>query len=63
MLNVSRPHLIKLLDQGAIPYTRTSTHRRIRLQDLMAYKDDRDRQSREAMDALVEEAQKHQMGY
>lgn len=42
ILNVSRPYLIKLLEQGEIPYTKTGTHRRIRFEDLMDYKHRRD---------------------
>ena len=63
MLNVSRPHLVKLLDQGALPHTKTGRHRRIKFADLMAYKEQRDRASRAAMDELVAQAQELGMGY
>jgi len=63
LLNVSRPHLIKLLEEGQIPFTRTGTHRRIRYEDLMAYKAERDRQSKEAMEELARQAQELDMGY
>lgn len=63
LLNVSRPHLIKLLEEGQIPFTRTGTHRRIRYEDLMAYKAERDRQSKEAMEELAKQAQELDMGY
>lgn len=46
-LNVSRPYLIKLLEQGDIPYTKIRTHRRVRSQDIMAYKQQRDAQRRQ----------------
>ena len=63
ILNVSRPHLVKLLEAGDIPFTKTGTHRRIRYQELMAYKNQRDQTSREALDELSKQAQELDMGY
>ncbi|MCW2101052.1 helix-turn-helix domain-containing protein [Pseudomonas helleri] len=63
MLNVSRPHLVKLLDNGVLPHTKTGRHRRIKFTDLMAYKEQRDRTSRDAMDELAAQAQALGMGY
>lgn len=63
LLNVSRPHLVKMLGEGAIPFTKTGRHRRIRFSDLMAFKMRRDEESQQAMDALVQQAQELGMGY
>jgi excisionase family DNA binding protein len=63
MLNVSRPHLVKLLESGEVKFTRTGRHRRVLFSDLMAFKSRRDQQSVDAMDALAQQAQELRMGY
>lgn len=63
ILNVSRPHLVKLLEEGEIPFSKTGTHRRIRYQDLMAYNKQRTQESKAALDKLASQAQEHDMGY
>jgi excisionase family DNA binding protein len=37
-LRCSRPHVIKLLESGAIPFTKVGRHRRIKFEDIIAYK-------------------------
>jgi len=63
ILNVSRPHLVKLLEEEIIPFTLTGTHRRVRYQDIMAYKIQRDEECRTALDELANQAQEYDMGY
>jgi len=63
LLNVSRPHLVKLLEDGEIPFHRTGKHRRVRLADLMQYKEARMRVSEAAMAELARQAQELGMGY
>jgi excisionase family DNA binding protein len=54
MLNVSRPFLIKLLDEGTIPFVKVGTHRRIRLGDLVAYMRKRDAERRQGLRKLTQ---------
>jgi excisionase family DNA binding protein len=63
LLNVSRPHLVKLLEDGALPFHRTGKHRRIKFSDLMQYKETCDRASEDAMAELARQAQDLRMGY
>jgi len=57
LLNVSRPHLIKLLDGGALPFRMVGTHRRLRLIDVLAYRDRQDAAAGEALDELTRQAE------
>lgn len=55
LLMVSRPHLIKMLENGDIPYHKIGTHRRIRFDDLMRYRTKRDRRRLEMLQELASE--------
>ncbi|MBD2237874.1 helix-turn-helix domain-containing protein [Aulosira sp. FACHB-113] len=57
LLNVSRPHLIKLLEQGELPYIMVGTHRRVKFEDLTKYKQERDSKRRQLLDELIAESQ------
>lgn len=63
LLNVSRPYVVKLIEQGALPARKVGSHRRIRLQDLLAFKehDNRERQAR--LDELTRQSQELGLGY
>jgi excisionase family DNA binding protein len=63
VLNVSRPYLIKLLTEGALPHRKVGKHRRIRMEDVMAYKNRIDREREAVLDELAAEAQENDMGY
>lgn len=63
ILHVSRPFLIKLLDEGQLPYRRVGKHRRIRMEDVMNYKRAIDQEREAVLDQLVAEAQEQDMGY
>jgi excisionase family DNA binding protein len=53
LLGVSRQHLIKLLERGAIPYSKVGTHRRILVREVLAFKSKRDANRRKALDDLA----------
>jgi excisionase family DNA binding protein len=57
ILRVSRPHLIKLLERGEIPFDRTGTHRRVRAQDVLEYRRKRSAERQEQLRNLTQLSQ------
>jgi excisionase family DNA binding protein len=62
ILNVSRPFLTKQLEEKKIPFHRVGTHRRIRAEDLFAYKAKRDSERAEALKNLQRLGQEYDAG-
>lgn len=63
VLNVSRPHIVKLLERGDIPYKRTGSHRKILLEDVMLYEAKLRKQKNKNLKLLAEQAQDLKLGY
>jgi excisionase family DNA binding protein len=57
LLHVSRPFLVKQMEGGVIPFHWVGTHRRLRLADVLAYKEQRQARSRETLRQMREEAE------
>jgi len=57
LLGISRPTLIKLLEDGKIPFELPGRHRRIRLDDLLDYRDRRRTARMESLDELVRQTE------
>ena len=62
-LNVSRPFLIKLLEDGRIPHRKVGKHRRVRMEDVMSYKAAIDNKRATILDQLAADAQAQDTGY
>lgn len=63
ILKVSRPHIIKLLEAGKIAHRKVGSHRRINLEDLLAYEEELKKTRRKNLDILSKEAQDLNLGY
>ena len=58
LLRVSRPSLIKMLDDGKLPYRKVGAHRRVRYDDALLYvKNERARRAK-VMEELVAETER-----
>jgi excisionase family DNA binding protein len=63
LLHVSRPHLVKLLDEGTIPHHKVGTHRRVRIEDVLDYRQQRAGTRREKLDELTRLSEELEGGY
>ena len=62
-MNVSRPFLVGLLEHKKLPFRLVGTHRRVRFEDVLRYKETIDAERRKVLDQLAAEAQELGMGY
>lgn len=63
LLHVSRPHLVKLLEAGSIPFKKVGTHRRILVEDVLQYQDRQKGVRNEQLQFLTGQAQDLNLGY
>lgn len=63
MLNVSRPHLVKLLGKGEIPFKKVGSHRRVLLKDLVDYEQKLAEEREKQLEFLSKQAQDLNLGY
>lgn len=63
ILNVSRPYVVKILEEGQIPFNKVGSHRRVKLSDIIAFDKTLREQRKENMAFLAEQAQKLNLGY
>lgn len=63
ILNVSRPHVVKLLEEGVIPFKKVGSHRRILLEDLLVYTNQQKETRKEHLQFLAQQAQELILGY
>jgi excisionase family DNA binding protein len=63
LLNVSRPYLIKLLEQKKIPFNTVGKHRRIKFADLLKYREKMKEKAKKIQNELTQEAQDLNLGY
>lgn len=63
ILGVSRPFLVRLLDRGDIAHHRVGTHRRLKVEDVLAYRELRGARRREQLRKLTELSEQTPGGY
>lgn len=56
LLGISRPTLVKLLEDGRIPFERGNKHRRVALRDILAYREQRRAEQYAALEATAIDA-------
>lgn len=63
LLHVSRPHVVKLLEAGTIPFKKVGSHRRVLLADVLRYEAAQQAQRTQQLQFLADQAQELHLGY
>ena len=63
ILHVSRPHLVKLLERGEMPYHHVGSHRRIKIEDVLQFRAQRNQRRRQQLDELAQLSEEIPGGY
>lgn len=62
-LNVSRPFVIKEIDEGRLPHRKVGTHRRVAVEDLLDYAREMRKRQEHALDKMAENARELGLDY
>lgn len=52
ILGCSRPYLVKLLEEGKIPFTKVGRHRRVKMEDVLIYKKKKQEQKKHLIEMM-----------
>jgi len=63
ILNVSRPFIVKILEEGRIPFKKVGKHRRILLQDILRIKEEQSKERESLLERLSKDSQNLGLGY
>lgn len=62
-LEVSRPHVVRLLENGVIPFRKVGAHRRVKMSDLIVYQKSLQTARKKQMKFLAKQAQDLNLEY
>lgn len=63
ILHISRPYLVKMLEQGELPFELVGSHRRLRVEDVLEYRRRRALERRSKLDRLTQLSEETDGGY
>jgi excisionase family DNA binding protein len=63
LLKMSRPHLVKLLEQGIMPFKKAGTHTRIKLKNVIKFQKNLEENRNNKLNFLTKQAEDLELGY